>query len=339
LLVVTYTPAKDDKARRAQNKSLTVLRRVIKQHAELRHEEVGNVLRVMGDDGISHPIEPFGYRDALSQPVYYETVLHERRERLRVNRDRWEPFAPLRLTLCRDPKGRHALSCGTYVVLRKLEQNVEKFYQLSGTKAPQERARRVQDGRLPSDATYTAEDLRNELVGRRRDGTPLACPENRFIDDFDYSEDPNGKACPFFAHVRKVNPRADVNSAWSPKERRILRRGVPYGPRIARDDDGKPTDGKVTYEKGEKKGPMGLMFLCAQANIAEQFEFLQSRWANPFNHPRGKRTATDPVIGQGGGLRANDMAPVVQLKGVEYFFAPSISCLRGLLDDLLNPVA
>jgi hypothetical protein len=30
-----------------------------------------------------------------------------------------------------------------------------------------------------------------------------------------------------------------------------------------------------------------------------------------------------------------DVDPVVTLRGGDYFFAPSIGCLRGLLDDLL----
>ena len=88
--------------------------------------------------------------------------------------------------------------------------------------------------------------------------------------------------------------------------------------------------------------------MCYQRDIGEQFEFLQSRWANNADFVREK-TGIDPIIGQ---PRAGDeslpqqwprqwQAPpqtgepfsfhgFVALKGGEYFFVPSIRFLRSL---------
>ncbi len=45
------------------------------------------------------------------------------------------------------------------------------------------------------------------MMGRTRDGQPLVKPEAIATNDFDYSQDQSGEKCPFFAHVRRANPR------------------------------------------------------------------------------------------------------------------------------------
>ena len=102
----------------------------------------------------------------------------------------------------------------------------------------------------------------------------------------------------------------------------------------------------ITY--GDKDaGAVGLIFICYQADIKDQFEFLQRRWANNHSFSKGG-TGLDPVIGQDGGPQeANDhpnwttrygsderrrvgFGEHVRLRGGEYFFAPSIEGLRKL---------
>ena len=81
-------------------------------------------------------------------------------------------------------------------------------------------------------------------------------------------------------------------------------------------------------------------------DIVCQFEFTQSSWVNKPAFAQG--TGLDPIIGQGNSAagfqkwlnvwgQANkdpstgfDFSHFVTMKGGEYFFAPSLSFLRGL---------
>ena len=96
----------------------------------------------------------------------------------------------------------------------------------------------------------------------------------------------------------------------------------------------------------------GLLFLCFQANIEKQFEFIQRTWVdnpnfpdNVFNLPFKDDTGDDPLIGQdlnekqrwpekwgnsGAGREKFNFEAAVTLKGGEYFFAPSKPFLAGL---------
>jgi hypothetical protein len=65
--------------------------------------------------------------------------------------------------------------------------------------------------------------------------------------------------------------------------RRILRRGIPFGP-------------PFTAHAARGDGERGLHFLCYQTSIEEQFEKLQSDWANSDNNPRPG--GYDLIIGQ-----------------------------------------
>ena len=78
--------------------------------------------------------------------------------------------------------------------------------------------------------------------------------------------------CPFAAHLRKTNPRADLEDAHPPQSgplptdaRRIIRRGIPFGPEVSADE---AASGKTTLERG-------LLFAAYQANIANGFQFIQ----------------------------------------------------------------
>jgi len=144
------------------------------------------------------------------------------------------------------------------------------------------------------------------------------------------SSDRTGKRCPFHAHVRKVNPRS--------KEEPILiaRRGMTYYEKERRQD--------LLDEPDEG---VGILFMCFQKSIQEQFEFIQQR-ANNARFPK-KGVGIDPIIGQNNNPdRAQNWNPtwnkssknpvvydfqdVVTLKGGNYFYAPSISFLRTLAD-------
>jgi deferrochelatase/peroxidase EfeB len=159
------------------------------------------------------------------------------------------------------------------------------------------------------------------------------------VNDFKYKNDLDATRCPFHAHIRKANQRGEtpLTSEESERSRRIVRRGVPYGERAPELDD-------------EPESGVGLLFMCYQADIAHQFEFLMRVW---FDNPRFPEiigvTGDCPLIGQDGDapqkwrtqwgksgarqIRIN-FGDYVRLKGGEYFFTPSVGFLQGIAVDL-----
>ena len=142
--------------------------------------------------------------------------------------------------------------------------------------------------------------LAARLMGRWRDGTPVSQSPDAALDEagaparnnFDYlpSHDyPStldvsaGLRCPVGAHVRRMNPRS-ARVAGRPHSRRLLRRGMPYGPRYL------PGSG----DDGQARGLVGL-FLCA--DLDRQFEFLLRQWAQGDAATVGIRGELDPLLG------------------------------------------
>ena len=150
--------------------------------------------------------------------------------------------------------------------------------------------------------------------------------------------------CPAHAHIRKANPRGTtpLTSLESERRRRIVRRGIPYGRPLPGVADGTPAD-------PNPDAPRGLLFMCFQQNVEDQFEFIQRTWVDNKNFPAGilfqRNTGDDPLIGQDhheaqhwpkrwGDKDAEretfNFESAVTLKGGEYFFAPSLPFLRSL---------
>ena len=146
--------------------------------------------------------------------------------------------------------------------------------------------------------------------------------------------DPLGLICPHAAHVRKVNPRdqdSDLGDPFDTLTRRILRRGIPFGPPIHDPAEGDGVD-------------RGLHFLCYQTSIEQQFEILQQDWANSPSKPTvgghdvvigqtADRRRTVELLEDGGASEKQITTPTqwVIPTGGGYFFAPSISALRSVL--------
>jgi deferrochelatase/peroxidase EfeB len=154
--------------------------------------------------------------------------------------------------------------------------------------------------------------------------------------------DPAGLICPWAAHIRKVNTRdsgSDTGARDSTYKRRILRVGVPFG---------KPLSNRYAEtEDDPEAGNRGLLFICVQSSIEEQFEFLCCRWVNDPSRPK-MPGGHDFVIGQNPAddrhvrkcvLFGADHKPVeittdrqwVIPTGGGYFFLPSIRALGGVL--------
>jgi hypothetical protein len=133
--------------------------------------------------------------------------------------------------------------------------------------------------------------------------------------------------------VRRANPRDALGfrSVMSAR-RRLIRRGMPYGPAYRDGEEGPPPGGR------------GLLFVAYNARIAEQFEFVQSLWLNSGlafgvgtgpDLIAGQWPSTEPptiVVDRGDGAPTvlAPPAPIVQTRGGEYFLVPAIPALRWL---------
>ena len=304
--------------------------------AEVVAVERGVGLRNAKGEGIEHN----NYVDGISQPIFFAnevppTTAH------------WDPRAKPALMLVHDPGGKDASSLGSYFVFRKLEQNVRGF-------KAREKAVATELYQLPANPdTWTddqkaqAEVVGAQAVGRFEDGTPVVLsgkaldpPLGQQLNDFDFAAADSPSRCPFFSHIRKSAPRTDGKGPVLNKDKRLVRRGIPYEdkPRI-REASGELSDKPADLPTGG----VGLLFMCYVADIAAQFEFVQRTWVNnpDFSQPG---TGKDPLIGQPAGATAYQwptaygastrqalpFGDFITLRGGEYFFAPSISMLQSL---------
>lgn len=113
-------------------------------------------------------IEHFGFRDGISQPLFFKSEL----EKI-GSTDCWDPSAPLGLVLVEEEDlcGNGQSYYGSYCVYRKLEQNVSGF------------DRAVQE--LTQQLGLTDEEQAAALVmGRYRDGKPLSSTFSICQDDW-----------------------------------------------------------------------------------------------------------------------------------------------------------
>jgi deferrochelatase/peroxidase EfeB len=175
--------------------------------------ERGRVMRNNRGESIEH----FGYVDGRSQPLFLLTDVESEEKAGGVQR--WDPSVPLGLVLAADPFAVPPADCfGSYLVFRKLEQNVRGF------KEREEQLARWLG--LKGSAAHRAGAL---IMGRFRDGTPLtSSPVDGMSEgvpnNFTYAEDADGSKCPFGAHIRKVNPRVNLarvrgepaSAEWNP---------------------------------------------------------------------------------------------------------------------------
>ena len=210
---------------------------------------------------------------------------------------------------------------GTYMVFRKLRQDVAGFRNFLATQRPDLMQRDL---------------LAAQMVGRWRNGTPLVrSPDGPVhtdrdaINDFRYEgEDSDGLRCPLGAHIRRLNPR-DTAFRDDANRHRLIRRGIPYGTYLPEEA---PDDG----------AERGLLFVAFNARIDLQFEFLQQQWVNRGEFVGQAGNRKDPIIGANAGtvhdqfIVPGSPAPVfnlprfVSVRGGDYFYAPGIAALKEL---------
>lgn len=232
---------------------------------------------------------------------------------------------------------------GSFVVFRRLRQNVQAFNDFIAQQADQ----------LGLDRDLFAA----KLVGRWKSGAPLERTQGQSegldpttadpsiadpsilsdgkINNFDFDpDDADGHLMPRAAHIRKMNPRNEQPPGKAESDRhRILRRGIPYGPEFIQGEPAYPGAGSVPDSQDR-----GLLFACYQGSLSRGFEFVQSQWANKPEFPQ-TGDGRDPIISQDTSAPEFNLPPQnphvimqrwVQTTGGEYFFAPAISAIRQL---------
>ena len=256
---------------------------------------------------------------------------------------------------------------GTYLVIRQIDQDVHGFW-------------RFLHEQTGGDAAY-AQQLAERFVGRRMSGESLLPQSQNSIEgvgpnaddirrnQFTFDLDSDGLSCPFGAHIRRANPRnADLPSGTPPsllgrlsrvlaldkvlnkdpgdlragrvastRFHRLLRRGREYGPMLTHDQrEGPPA---------ADEPPSGLHFICLNANIGRQFEFVQGSWLQSTAFD-GLRDENDPLLGNRetlgrcpadkfslpttGSMRQQiqNIPRFITVRGGAYFFLPGIRALR-----------
>jgi Dyp-type peroxidase family len=169
---------------------------------------------------------------------------------------------------------------------------------------------------------------------------------------FDYGGDIKGASCPLGAHTRRTNPRGSLEfenaGAFDTPgalvdRRRILRRGLPYG---------------ESNDRTDNDGDHGIIFMAINTSIQRQFEFIQQQWINYGNDFKlsnekdallGNHATDDQgdpigrtVINGNEGLEqptfmCGGMPRVVETRGGDYFFIPSLTALRMIGEGIIDP--
>lgn len=239
---------------------------------------------------------------------------------------------------------------GSYMVFRRLEQLVPEFHATAKQKA--------------NDLGQNPDVFEARMVGRFPSGCPISLkPEADDPalggdalknNDFEFGDDDiKGEKCPYAAHIRKSYPRNDLTPAAGGKTdkaahdaseadtqtHRIMRRGIPFGAEVQASE-------RSANKTGQSRG---LMFVCYQTSIEDQFEFIIRNWVNNANFAI-PAAGHDPILGQapgenrtrtytGAALGApSGVPPAVTLErdfirptGGGYFFVPSIYAVQTIL--------
>ncbi|MCY6383248.1 hypothetical protein [Hoeflea prorocentri] len=282
--------------------------------------------------------EHFGFRDGVSQPFVDMKLGKPMPGGATPGRNgTWAPVAPGEIYLgypdedgnrAQQPTNALLRDGGTFMIFRKLEQDVTGFRAFLAEQRPGDPA--------------AQQKLAAQFMGRWQNGTPLMmAPDSprdigpdsdRLINDFLFvRDDPRGEKCPLGSHIRRSNPR-DIGGRNDVRRHRILRRGIGYGGPLL--DNGSRGDGKKR----------GLLFIAANARIDLQFEVIQADWMNGGEFMGQAGLGKCPIAGtNSGGLQdsfheAGATAPVTNIpafvttRGGDYFFAPGQDALIAMAE-------
>jgi deferrochelatase/peroxidase EfeB len=278
---------------------------------------------------------------------------------------------------------------GSYLVFREMAQDVLGFWRWAAKETERvggtvEALAETMVGRRMSGAPLVDFETGLDLPG--------VDPDDRGRNGFLFDSDPDGLSCPIGAHVRRANPRTgDVpaaaegpidtllatvgltrrqhgsptsstlpweanNTVWpylrneddaiaSARFHRVLRRGREFGTKI---------DVKTALDPTTTDPQSGLHFLCLNANIGRQFEFIQGAWLASAKFA-GLTGEQDPLLGNREPFPVPPICPVakatdgftrpgsepalrqsngipqfVTVRGGAYFFLPGLAALRWI---------
>jgi len=314
--------------------------------------------------------EPFGFRDGMGQPSIQgisgqgvptgEFILgYQNHYKLfpptpvvGADLDGREILPPLNNPYHAAARLRDLGANGSYVVYRKLQQDVAAFWQFMRREAV--RIRGKEDGGFMV-------WLASRFVGRWPGGAPLVLapdaddPRLGERNDFLYEDDADGLACPLGAHIRRTNPR-DVLKPYGAEQslsmteaHRMLRRGRSFGPplfdpRILEHPESEAST-RVLVGLEDYGEARGTHFFCVNASIKSQFEFVQHTWCNNPSFG-GLNDNKDPLVGDNNRAdqpsnhmtiprrplreRTAALPRFVTVRGGAYLFMPSLTALRFL---------
>lgn len=309
--------------------------------------------------------EHFGYTDGIGDPVFEGLPDADKyvAGRGKQTAKGWEPLATGEFILGhideakeypRAPAPMSLVRNGTYMVYRKLHENVgsfNRFLDHEGSAYPGGREQlaakfvgRWRDNGAPlSDAPDTA--AKQEWDRRFAQAAPAE--QDRMLSAFTFDQDADGAKCPFSSHIRRINPRASLQTTPGAfdtpgalaNRRRILRRGLPYGEvrDPARDD-----------------GNHGIIILMMQADINRQFEFVQQQWVNYGNDFRAgndkeiilgnhdveypsRAVLPVPADSEDAPYFLRNIPRLVETRGGDYFFVPGMTALRMIAEGSVDP--
>jgi deferrochelatase/peroxidase EfeB len=280
---------------------------------------------------------------------------------------------------------------GSYLVYRQLAQDVDAFWRWVAGEAARCGTTKQELAESMVGRKLDGRPLPDLLIGRSIPGVDERSSDR---NDFLFDTDPDGLSCPVGAHIRRANPRTgDVpdgrkgpldslltmlglttrrdrrptsstlpwprnTTVWpfvrseddavaSARFHRILRRGREYGP--------KP-DPDLGHDPAIPAPETGIHFVCLNANIARQFEFVQGAWiaSAKFAALTGEQ---DPLLGNrepfptspiAGPQRtdgfsrpgapphcrhASGLPQFVRVRGGAYFFLPGLAALKWIASD------
>ncbi len=306
---------------------------------------------VHGQGGVPPEVRTvhFGYRDGITRPTIFEQP-YPRADHAAPARQReeGEVHAPGELLLGfpndtrfnfwddpdTPPSSADFLRCGSFGVLRQIEQDVAGFESWLS-----EQSARFVAG----NPAISVEFLKAKVCGRWPNGAlvrpgdtqapDLRQHPDRLVVNRPTHGDEHGEGCPFGAHIRRANPRKDP--VLPPGRKRVLfRRGMPYGPEFHQQE--------AAAGSRPERGLMGVFF-CSR--IEDQFEVPISEWIEkmPMGLPEAGN-AKDPLTGNhdgratnfriplagGADIRLNHLRSFTQTRGTLYALFPSRAALEEI---------
>lgn len=314
---------------------------------QLIAEEIGHML----PDNREH----FGFLDGVSQPKFKHGVRDPKASEPTIaagefvmgyeNQYDQLPISP---TLNGKDLGRN----GTYIVFRKLYQDVVGFWNFVAEQAAQDAAL----SEMPPAERQVW--LASKMVGRWPSGAPTVkypdhdrpdIPMEEMNNFYYHKRDYDGYNTPRGSHIRRANPR-DTNGTTpeaalkTSDSHLLIRRGMSYGDPLITPDTVPPQN---LVDDGKDRG---LIFLAINTDISRQFEFIHQSWLNNTKFDR-LYNDKDPIMGdhcddsevegkqydftierQPVRRRMADIPRFVTVKGGGYFFMPSISALKLLAE-------